>query len=135
MADELVTPGGLRLDRRSMSWTATRSGGPGGQHANTSDTAVDLTIELADTGLPDHLLERLSTAIGPRLVVRAVDTRSQLRNREIAWERAAARLDAAVIVPRRRRPTRPSRGAVRARLDDKRRTGERKAGRRPPGDD
>ncbi len=135
MAGELVTPGGLRLDRRAVRWTATRSGGPGGQHANTSDTAVELTVELAEADLPAYLLERLSAALGPRLTVRAVDSRSQLRNRELAWERAAERLDLAARPPRPRDATRPSRGAVRARLDDKKRTAQRKASRRPPASD
>jgi ribosome-associated protein len=115
----------------------SRSGGPGGQHANTSETRVELAWDVAaSAALGDHqralLLERLGT------VVRAVaeDTRSQARNREIAFERLAAKVDAALVVALPRRKTRPSRGAVQRRLDAKRRTSERKRNRRaaPPDD-
>jgi ribosome-associated protein len=115
----------------------SRSGGPGGQHANTSETRVELAWDVASSTAPSEsqralLLERL----GP--VVRAVaeDTRSQARNRDIAFERLAAKVDAALVVSRPRRPTRPSRGAVERRLSAKRRNAERKKGRRPgPADD
>ena len=110
----------------------SRSGGPGGQHANTSETRVELAWDVASSTVPSEaqralLLERL----GP--VVRAVaeDTRSQARNRDIAFERLAAKVDAALVVSRPRRPTRPSRGAVERRLSAKRMNAERKKGRRP----
>ena len=110
----------------------SRSGGPGGQHANTSETRVELAWDVASSAAPTEaqralLLERL----GP--VVRAVaeDTRSQARNRDIAFDRLAAKVDAALVVSRPRRPTRPSRGAVERRLSAKRRNAERKKGRRP----
>jgi ribosome-associated protein len=115
----------------------SRSGGPGGQHANTSETRVELAWDVASSAAPSEaeralLLERL----GP--VVRAVaeDTRSQARNREIAFERLAAKVDAALVVARPRRKTRPSRGAVERRLQAKRRTSENKRNRRaaPPED-
>jgi ribosome-associated protein len=115
----------------------SRSGGPGGQHANTSETRVELAWDVASSTAPTEaqralLLQRL----GP--VVRAVaeDTRSQARNRDIAFERLAAKVEAALVVSRPRRPTRPSRGAVERRLAAKRRNAERKKGRRPgPADD
>jgi len=114
----------------------SRSGGPGGQHANTSETRVELAWDVATSGVPSDterslLLDRL----GP--VVRAVaeDTRSQARNREIAFERLAAKVAAALVVARTRRATRPSRGAVERRLAAKRRTGERKRGRQAPPDE
>lgn len=115
----------------------SRSGGPGGQHANTSETRVELAWDVAASAAPTEaeralLLDRL----GP--VVRAVaeDSRSQARNREIAFERLQAKVAAALVVSRPRRKTRPSRGAVERRLQAKRRTGENKRNRRaaPPDD-
>ena len=110
----------------------SRSGGPGGQHANTSETRVELAWDVASsTALTEAQRTLLLDRLGP--VVRAVaeDTRSQARNRDIAFERLAAKVAAALVVARTRRPTRPSRGAVERRLAAKRRTGERKRGRRP----
>ncbi len=114
----------------------SRSGGPGGQHANTSETRVELAWDVTSSAAVTEaqralLLDRL----GP--VVRAVaeDTRSQARNRDLAFERLAAKVAAALVVARTRRPTRPSRGAVERRLAAKRRTGERKRGRRPDSPD
>ncbi len=115
----------------------SRSGGPGGQHANTSETRVELAWDVRASAAPSEaqralLLDRL----GP--VVRAVaeDTRSQARNRDLAFERLAAKVDAALVVGRPRRPTRPSRGAVERRLQAKRRTGQTKRNRQaPPPDD
>jgi len=114
----------------------SRSGGPGGQHANTSETRVELAWDVTSSAALTAaqralLLERL----GP--VVRAVaeDTRSQARNRDIAFSRLAAKVSAALIVARTRRPTRPTRGAVERRLAAKRRTGDRKRGRRSDPDD
>ena len=109
----------------------SRSGGPGGQHANTSETRVELAWDVASSAaLTDAQRALLLERLGP--VVRAVaeDTRSQARNRDIAFDRLAAKVAAALVVARTRRPTRPSRGAVERRLAAKRRTGERKRGRR-----
>ncbi len=116
---------------------ASRSGGPGGQHANTSETRVELAWDVAASAAPTEaqralLLDRL----GP--VVRAVaeDTRSQARNKELAFERLAAKVNQALVVGRPRRPTRPSRGAVQRRLQAKRRASQNKRNRRaPPPDD
>ena len=115
---------------------ASRSGGPGGQHANTSETRVELAWDVAASAAPTEaqralLLERL----GP--VVRAVaeDTRSQARNKELAFERLAAKVDQALVVARPRRPTRPTRGAVERRLQAKRRAGQTKRNRRGPSPD
>ena len=110
----------------------SRSGGPGGQHANTSETRVELAWDVTGSAaLTEAQRALLLDRLGP--VVRAVaeDTRSQARNRDIAFERLAAKVDAALVVSRPRRPTRPSRGAVERRLSAKRRTAERKKGRRP----
>jgi ribosome-associated protein len=126
----------VQVPPEEVSVKVSRSGGPGGQHANTSETRVELAWDVAGSAAVTEaqralLLERL----GP--VVRAVaeDTRSQARNRDIAFERLAAKVAAALVVSRPRRATRPSRGAVERRLTAKRRNAERKKGRRPPPDD
>ncbi len=128
-----MTPGGLHLDGAALSWTSTRSGGPGGQHANTTDSAVTVTLDVATAGLPDHLRDRIAGALGAAVTARAADTRSQWRNRQLAWERLAERLDRAARPPRPRHSTRPSRSAVAERLDDKRRRSDVKRRRQRPG--
>ena len=133
--DELVTPGGLRLDPAAVTWRVSRSGGPGGQHANTSDTSVTLTVHLPAAGLAEGDTARLTAALGTTVSARASDSRSQWRNRQLAWERLAARLDGASRPPRPRRPTRPSRSARAERLDTKRRRSDVKRARQRPSHD
>ena len=135
VVDELVTPGGLRLDGAALTWRVTRSGGPGGQHANTSDTSVVLTVHLPDAGLPAADTERLVAALGPTVTARSSDSRSQWRNRQLAWERLAARLDGAARPPRPRHATRPTKSARTERLDGKRRRSTVKQARRRPSRD
>ena len=135
VVDELVTPGGLRLDGAALTWRVTRSGGPGGQHANTSDTSVVLTVHLPDAGLPAADTERLVAALGPTVTARSSDSRSQWRNRQLAVQRLIERIDDAAVPEAVRRSTRPSRSAVRERLDDKRRQAERKQSRKWRPDD
>jgi len=114
-----------------LEWLVTRSGGPGGQHANTADTRVEVRFRVAESaalgpGQRARLLERC----GPVVAAVAADTRSQARNREIALERLRSKLADGLAVARVRRPTRPGRSAERARLDDKRRRSEQKQERR-----
>ena len=90
-----VTPRGQRLAADSVSWVATRSGGPGGQHANTSDTAVTISIEIAATGLPQVVCDRIVAALGPVVTATSARSRSQWRNRQLAWQEVLDRLDAA----------------------------------------
>lgn len=128
-----VTPRGHRLLTDSIEWQATRSGGPGGQHANTSDTAVTVTVHVERTGLAPHLVARLLAAVGPTVVAQCSSTRSQFRNRQLATETALARLDeAAAPPPPPRARTRPSRGAREQRLSEKRKAAERKQSRQRP---
>ncbi len=130
------TPRGRRIAAEAVSWQATRSGGPGGQHANTSDTAVTVSIEVARTGLPAVVRARVEQALGPVVTAASSRSRSQWRNRQLAWLEAMTRLDeAATPPPPPRTPTKPSRGAREARLRDKRAVGERKQGRRRPAAD
>lgn len=128
--DDLLTPRGLRLPGAAMSWEFSRSGGPGGQHANVTASRVVLVAELAALGGPGS--QRARSALGAVVRVVAEDTRSQWRNRHLARERLAERLDDAARPVRARRPTNPTRGSVERRLDAKRRQGERKAQRRRP---
>jgi ribosome-associated protein len=114
----------------------SRSGGPGGQHANTADTRVEVRFDIAGSpSLSDDQRERLLRRFGPELRVAATDERSQHRNRELAQRRLAERLAGGLRVDRPRRPTRPGRGAVERRLRDKKRRAERKQFRRRPDTD
>lgn len=132
----VITPRGRRLAAASVDWQATRSGGPGGQHANTSDTAVTVTIDVASTGLPDVVVQRLLDTVGPVVTASSSASRSQWRNRQLAGLAALQRLDeAAAPPPPPRARTRPSRGAREARLTDKRKASERKRDRRRPARD
>lgn len=134
---EPITPGGIRLDPTCLSWRFTRSSGPGGQHVNTTASRVELRCDLSAAGLPASLLERLTGALGGTDVRVVCSTeRSQLRNRRVALERLANRLDDAAEIPAERRATRPSRSQRQSRLDDKKRHATRKADRRwrPSGD-
>jgi ribosome-associated protein len=129
----VLTPRGRRLVADAVTWVATRSGGPGGQHANTSDTAVTVSIEVARTGLPAVVQARIEAVHGAVVVATSARSRSQWRNRQVAWQEALTRLDeAAAPPPPPRAPTRPSRGAREERLSEKHRAAERKRERRPP---
>jgi ribosome-associated protein len=110
------------------------SGGPGGQHANRSNTRVELRFDVAGSpSLTDAQRARLLARVGPEVRVVADDERSQARNRALAEQRLASLLAGALHVPRPRRPTRPSNAAKQRRLDAKRAQAERKRDRRPPG--
>ena len=113
----------------------SRSSGPGGQHANTSETRVEALFDVeSSSALTDLQKRRVITKAGPMLRAVAQDERSQLRNRELATERLAEQLRAALKVERRRVPTRPSKAAKERRLESKKRRGETKKLRKPPGD-
>jgi ribosome-associated protein len=114
---------------------ASRSSGPGGQHANVTASRVEAVLDVAASSLPEECKRRVLARLGPRVTATAQDTRSQARNRELALERLRDRLDAALRVRRARRPTQPSAAARRRRLEQKRRTSERKRARRRPDPD
>ena len=119
----------IRLDE--LEWRTTGSGGPGGQHANTSDTRVEVRFPIATSpSLAPRQRERLLERIGPVARASSSDSRSQARNRELALERLRGRLAAALHVPRSRRATRPTRASRERRLDSKRRRAQLKRGRR-----
>jgi ribosome-associated protein len=129
----------LCLPLAELEFRASRSGGPGGQHVNTSSTRVELWWDVANSPtLSDEqrrrLLDRLATRLdgNGRLRVVAGGTRSQLRNREEATERLRQMVAAALMVPKARKRTRPSRAAKAGRLEDKRRRAAVKRDRKPP---
>jgi len=120
----------LAIPVGEMAWRFTGSGGPGGQHANTANTRVELTFDVAASpSLEERQRERLLNRLGPVVRVVVSDERSQARNRQLALARMADRLNRALKVPRSRRPTRPSKGAVEQRLGEKRHQGQRKRDR------
>ena len=111
----------------------SRSSGPGGQHANTSETRVEAVFDVeASSALSEAQRRRVLAKAGPTLRAVAQDERSQLRNRELAVERLAEQLRAALKVERKRVSTRPTKAAKERRLDEKKRRGRAKKLRRPP---
>lgn len=126
----------LRIPVAELQFRFTPSGGPGGQHANKVSTRVELRFDVAGSpSLGPHQRARLLERLGTEVRVVADDERSQVRNRQLAVERFAERMAAALRVDKHRRPTRPSKGAKERRLADKRRLSERKRARRPEHDD
>ena len=134
--DELRISARLSLPLREVELRTSRSSGPGGQHAQKTETRVEAVFDV-DTSetLTERQRARIRERLGP--VVRAVaqDERSQARNRALALERLAATLAAALRPTRRRRPTRPTAAARERRLREKRRRAQDKRLRRPPGDE
>ena len=126
-----------RIPLRELEWHFTGSGGPGGQHANTANTKVDLRFDvLRSDSLGPRQRARLLERLGPVVRVVASDERSQVRNRDLALHRLKERLADALHVDTPRRPTRPTKGSKLRRVDAKRQRGEVKRLRRsPPGDD
>lgn len=109
------------------------SGGPGGQHANRSNTKVEAVFVVEDSAsMPGWLKQRVGPKVGGVIRVSVDDERSQYRNRQLAMERIQARVDDAAKVERTRRATKPTKGSQRRRLDAKRRRSDIKRGRRRP---
>ncbi len=131
--DELRPAAGVRIPVSEVVLRASRSSGPGGQHANVTASRIEASFDAsASPSLSEEQRRRVLARCGP--VVRAVaqDARSQARNRELALERLEARLAVALRVRRKRTPTRPTRASRERRLDSKRRHSERKRARRRP---
>lgn len=136
-ATHLRVDDAVSIPRSEIRFKASRSGGPGGQHVNTSSTRVELSWNVHDsTALDDErrarLVERLAARLDKDGNLRIVSSahRSQSRNREDAERRLAEAVARALRVQKKRRRTRPSRAAVEARLDAKRKRSERKQQRR-----
>jgi ribosome-associated protein len=114
-----------------LEWRFSGSGGPGGQHANTSNTRVELRFDVAGSpSLGPRQRARLLERLGPAVRVVAADERSQARNRQLALERLRTRLAEALKVARERRPTAPTTASQQRRLETKRRRGDVKRQRR-----
>ena len=135
-------PGRLRIDDRhavpvsEITWTFGASGGPGGQHANTSNTRAELRFDITrSTAFSEPERDRLLDRLGPIVRIAASDERSQWRNRELALERLADRLAAGLRRRPSRTPTRPTRASKERRLEEKRRRATTKQSRRPQGDE
>ena len=124
----------VALPLAEIQLRTSRSSGPGGQHAQKSETRVEAVFDVEEsTALTDAQKRRVVARAGPVLRSVAQDERSQLRNRELAIERLVESLRQALRVPRRRVPTKPSAASRERRLDAKKRRGQVKKLRRPPG--
>jgi ribosome-associated protein len=136
MPDPLPIRPGLAIPLAEIELRTSRSSGPGGQHANVTASRVEAVFDVHASSLSDAHKARIAARLGPRVTASAQDTRSQLRNRELALERLVVRLRAALEVARPRHATRPTTASRRKRVDAKRRRGEvKRARRRPAGDE
>jgi ribosome-associated protein len=123
----------LALPLSEVELRFSRSSGPGGQHANTSETRVEAVFDVeASKALSEAQKLRVLAKAGPVLRAVAQDERSQLRNRELALERLADALRSALRVERRRVPTKPTAASRKRRLEQKRRRSQTKQLRQPP---
>jgi ribosome-associated protein len=123
----------LAIPLSEVTVRASRSSGPGGQHANVTASRVEASFDvLESTTLTEAQRDRLLARAGHRVVAIAQDERSQARNRELALDRLGERLAKALLVPKHRRPTRPTAASRERRLQAKRQRTERKRERRPP---
>jgi ribosome-associated protein len=133
MEDPLRVTPTVAIPLREIVIRASRSSGPGGQHANVTASRVEAVFDVAGSPtLSDEQRARVMARVGPRITAVAQDARSQARNRELALERLRSRLATALAVPSARRATKPTRAARRRRLEAKRRQSQRKAQRRRP---
>ncbi|MGB0679870.1 MAG: alternative ribosome rescue aminoacyl-tRNA hydrolase ArfB [Polyangiales bacterium] len=136
--DDLCIHDNLVIPAQDLSWSAVRAGGPGGQHVNKVSTKVELRFDLpGNTTLSQAVKARLRRLAGVRrldadgrLVLTEQQSRSQSQNLTEALERLRTLISAALVVPKKRKATRPSRAAKRRRLQDKRKLAEKKQRRR-----
>ncbi|MHB8657217.1 MAG: alternative ribosome rescue aminoacyl-tRNA hydrolase ArfB [Solirubrobacteraceae bacterium] len=134
MDDPMRIGRGAAIPLAEVEIRASRSSGPGGQHANVTASRIEASFDVAASrSLNEEQKRRILARAGPRPTAVAQDTRSQTRNRELALQRLQRRLLAALAVRRPRQPTKPSRASIQRRLELKRRHGERKRARRRPG--
>jgi len=136
-SEDLAVNGRVTVPGWELVEAFTTSGGPGGQHANKASTRVELRFDVAhSSAFTPAEKRRVTGRLGPALRIVADDERSQVRNRELARQRLAEALRKSLVPPRRRVPTRPTRGSKERRLEGKRQQADRKAARRrPPADD
>jgi ribosome-associated protein len=133
VADELRIDERLAIPLAEIELRASRSSGPGGQHANVTASRVEAVFDVeASRSLDEARRVRLIERLGPVVTAVAQDGRGQYRNRELALSRLASKIAGGLRTQRPRRATKPTRASRRRRLDQKRRTGERKRARRRP---
>jgi ribosome-associated protein len=133
MDDPMSVGRGVTVPLAEVELRTSRSSGPGGQHANVTASRVEAIFDVeASRSLSEDQKRRIAARYGPLVRAVAQDTRSQSRNRELALGRLRARLEAALVVPRKRRATKPSSAARRQRVEAKRRRGEVKRLRSRP---
>jgi ribosome-associated protein len=135
---ELLVNESLAIPRAELQYRASRSGGAGGQHVNTSSTRIELLWDLTHSAAVDdevrhRLLEKLHARLDADGKVRVVasDRRSQLQNRESAEARLVEIVRRALVIPKKRKATRPSKAAKQRRLTDKKKRSKQKRDRRP----
>ncbi len=128
--------GGPFIPVSEITLRASRSSGPGGQHANVTASRIEAVFPVEDSlSLNENEKARIIRKLGPVVTAVSQDARSQTRNRDLALERLESKLAEALAVPRRRRTTKPTRASKRRRLESKRRQSEKKRTRRKPGPD
>jgi ribosome-associated protein len=135
---DLELKDGLRIRSEEIEVETSRASGPGGQHVNKTETRVTLRWSLAESSLPDWAKNRVRSKLRSRLtkaeqlLVSVDSTRNQSRNLTLAYERLRALVAEALVEPKTRRATRPSRRSQERRLEAKRRRGDKKRARKPP---
>jgi len=134
LSDALDVTPGLAIPLSEITVRASRSSGPGGQHANVTASRIEASFDVAASrALSDEQRARLMARCGPRISAVAQEARSQARNRELALERLQIRIARGLHVRRSRKPTKPGRAARERRLQQKRRRSDvKRARRRPP---
>jgi ribosome-associated protein len=136
MPDDLPIRPGVTIPLAEIELRASRSSGPGGQHANVTASRVEAVFDVPASSLTGAQKARIAARLGPRVTASAQDTRSQARNRELALERLTDRLAKALETPRPRHATRPTTASRRKRAEGKRRRAEvKRARRRPSGEE
>jgi len=133
MDDPLVVNSELSIPLDEIEMRASRSSGPGGQHANVTASRIEASFDVEESrSLTPRQRELLLRRLGPRVSAVAQDARGQARNRQLALERLRRRLADGLKTRRTRRPTKPTEASRERRLTAKRRASERKRSRRPP---
>lgn len=133
MTDALHVARGVEIPLAEIELRASRSSGPGGQHANVTASRIEAVFEVVRSqALNDEQKHRLVRRCGPRVTAVSQEARGQARNRELALRRLREKLAAGLREPKRRRATKPTAGAKRRAAEAKRRRSQKKAMRRKP---